>query len=39
MVVLFETPLGLYLSKAYLERNPGAMDKIADTVRRLGTAQ
>lgn len=39
MVVLFETPLGLYISKAYLERNPGAMEKIAGAARRLATAQ
>lgn len=28
MVVLYETPLGLYVSKAYLGKNPGVMDKI-----------
>ncbi|HPI94346.1 MAG TPA: transporter substrate-binding domain-containing protein [Deltaproteobacteria bacterium] len=28
LVVQFDTPLGMYLSKAYIERNPGALEKI-----------
>lgn len=35
MVVQFETPLGLYVSKAYLEKNPGAMEKISKAVENL----
>jgi hypothetical protein len=34
-VVLFETPLGMYISRAYLERNPGAMESISRAMEKL----
>ncbi len=38
-VVLFESPLGIYLSKAYLDRNPGAPERMASAIARLAQDQ
>lgn len=35
MVVLYETPLGLYVSKAYLGKNPGVMDRIVKALVKM----
>lgn len=34
MVVQFETPLGLYISKVYLEKNPGVLQKITEAIEK-----
>ncbi|HOS97701.1 MAG TPA: hypothetical protein PLR71_08275 [Deltaproteobacteria bacterium] len=38
-VVLFESPLGIYLSRAYLDRNPGAPGRMASAITGLEQGQ
>jgi hypothetical protein len=33
--ILFESPMGIYLSRAYLDRNPGAPERMASAMARL----
>lgn len=35
MVVQFETPLGLYVSKAFLDKNPGVMERLTRALEKL----